>query len=229
MITLPLTRSATVIRLSGRSLMIARSLWLLVCLTATLTFLFALPFRWAVLTHPSPTNLANLTALGLTPTFFAAYSVFWEIVIAAPYVIVGFLIFWRCGEERIALLTALMLIVFGVGSGTLTPTIRALLGLHPAIDFLQHTFEFIAWYSYALFFYLFPNGRFVPGWTRWAAIAYLPITVLWNSPPIRLWPAHPPTWLSVPFNFGNGGHGYSAKCIAIGAPPTSSNASKLNG
>lgn len=60
---------AAVIRLSGRPLVVARSLWLIVAVAATLAFLVALPFRWALLTHPSPTNLANLTALGLSPTF----------------------------------------------------------------------------------------------------------------------------------------------------------------
>ncbi len=200
MSALPITYNTTIIRMSGRSLVIARSLWLVVCLAATLTFLFALPFRWTLLTHPSPTNLANLTALGLTPTFFAAYSVFWEIVIAVPNIIVGFVIFWRCGEERIALLTSLMLIVFGVGSGTLTPTIRALGSLHPAIDFLQRIFEFLAWYSFALFFYLFPNGRFVPGWTRWLAIIFLPIFILWNfASDSPFAPLNWPPYLSLPF------------------------------
>ncbi len=200
--SLPLTRRASVnvIRLSGRSLVAARSFWLIVCVTATLAFLIALPFRWALLEHPSPTTLANLTALGLTPTFFAAYSVFWEIVIAAPYVIIGFIIFWRCGEERIALLTSLMLIVFGVGSGTITPTIRALLGLHPALDLLQHTFEFLAWLSFGLFFYLFPNGRFVPSWTRWLAAIWLPTCIVWNyASETPLAPLNWPSWLSVPF------------------------------
>jgi hypothetical protein len=84
-----------------------RSLWLAVCVTATLTFLFALPARWALLAHPSPTNLANLTVLGLTPTFFATYSVFWEIIIGASYAIIGFIIYWRCRDERLALLIAL--------------------------------------------------------------------------------------------------------------------------
>jgi hypothetical protein len=186
--------------LSGRSLVVARALWLIVSASATLTFLFALPFRWVLLTQPSPTNLANLTALGLTPTFLAAYSVFWEIIIAAPNVLVGFLIFRRSGNGRIALLTSLVLVVFGVGSGTLTPTIRALLGLHPALDLLQHGFEFLAWYGLGLFFYLFPTGRFVPGWTRWAAAVYLPITVLWNfASDTPLAPLNGPLVLSVPF------------------------------
>ena len=63
--------STNVIRMSGRTLVIARSMWLVVCVTASITFLFALPYRWTQFTHPSATNIANLTALGIAPTFFA--------------------------------------------------------------------------------------------------------------------------------------------------------------
>ena len=198
---LSLTQSTPdrIVRLSGRPLVVARSLWLAVSVAATLTFLIALPFRWERLTHPSPTNFANLIALGFSPTFFAAYSVFMEIVIAAPYILVGFIIFWRCGEERIALFTSLVLVVFGVGSGTITPTIRSLLGLHPALDLLQHSFEFISWLGFGWFFYLFPNGRFVPTWTRWLAAIWLPTCIVWNYASDTAWaPLNWPLWLSVP-------------------------------
>ena len=172
--TLIQSQTINVIRLSGRTLVVTRSLWLAICVTATLAFLVALPFRWAQLTHPSPTNLSHLNALGIAPTFYAAYMIFWEILIAAPYAIVGSIIFKRCGDERIALLTSLFLVVFGVGSGTFTPTILALLGIHPALDFLQQSFGALSWITFAWFFYLFPTGRFVPGWTRWLAL-------LWTS------------------------------------------------
>src|SRR3990172_329872 len=96
--SLPLAHATptSVIRLSGRALVVARSLWLAISVTATLAFLIALPYRWSTLAHPSPTNLANLAALGIAPTFVASYSIFWEIVIAAPYALVPFIIFNRC-------------------------------------------------------------------------------------------------------------------------------------
>jgi len=189
----------TIVRLSGRTLVVARLLWLVVCASATVTFFIALPFRWALLTHPSPTNLANMTALGISTEFFAAYSIFWELVIAVPYIIVGFIIYWRCGEERIALFTSLVLVVFGVGSGTITPTIRSLLGLHPALDLLQHTFEFLSWLGFGLFFYLFPNGRLIPTWTRWLAVIWGPVCIVWNYfPSSPLAPLNWSAWLFIP-------------------------------
>ncbi|MBI5824525.1 MAG: sensor histidine kinase [Chloroflexi bacterium] len=197
--TLTHSPSVNVIRLSGRALTVARSLWLVVCVTATFTFLVALPFRWIQLTHPSPTNLSNLNALGIAPTFFAAYTMFWEIVIAAPFAIVGFIIFKRCGDERIALLTSLFLVVFGVGSGTITPTIGALVGTHPSFDFLHKSFGALSWITFALFFYLFPTGRFVPGWMRWLALIWTPICTVWNFLPDSPW--NPLNWS--PWLFGS--------------------------
>lgn len=196
-LSIPKSAPTPVPGLSGRTLQFARLAWLLICSSATLAFLAALPARWTLLTNPSSTNTANLAALGLTPTFFAAYSIFWELVMVVPNIIVGLIIFRRCGEQRIALFTSLVLIVFNVANGTLTPTLRALLGIHPALDLLQHMLEFIAWYGFALFFYLFPTGRFVPGWTRWAALLLLPIFLLWNFAEDS--PLAPPNWPQVWF------------------------------
>ncbi len=167
-------------RLGGRTIHIARILWLFVCVSTTITFLFALPSRFDKLLHPSPANLANMMALGITPLQYARFILSWEILIGASYAFVGFLIFFRSRDESIALLAALMLIVFGLGNGTITPTMRSLLGLNPALDLLQHTFEFLAWLSFGVFFYTFPNGYFVPNWTRWTAAIWLPICIVWN-------------------------------------------------
>lgn len=186
-------------RLSERRLLVARSLWLVVGLGATLTFVVALPYRFSALSQPSAANLANLASLGLTPAFYAAFSLTWEIVIAASFALTGLIIFRRCGGERIALLTSLILVVFGVGNGTFTPAIHSLIGVNPVLDLIVRAIEFLAWYGFALFFYLFPDGRFVPGWTRWLAAVQLPVFVLWNfAPETPFAPLNWPAWLFGP-------------------------------
>lgn len=198
---LPVSHSSTETadRLSGRTLQVARFLWLAVAVGATLTFVVAVPYRWAQLAHPSAANLANLTSLGLTPAFYAAFSLTWEILIAGSFALTGFIIFQRCRGERIALLTSVVLVVFGVGNGTFTPAIRSLLSTNGALDLLVHAFESLAWYGFALFFYLFPSGRFVPGWTRWLAAGQLPLVLLWNfAADTPLGPSNWPIWLFVP-------------------------------
>jgi hypothetical protein len=58
--------------------------------------------------------------------------------------------------------------------------------------------NFLGSASFGLFLYLFPNGRFVPGWTRWVAFGWLAWQVPkywfpgWPSPDLNTWPA----WLN---------------------------------
>ena len=61
--SLPLIHSPSVnvIRLSRWTLVVARSLWLAVCVTATPTSLFALSYHWMILVK---TNPARLTIIG---------------------------------------------------------------------------------------------------------------------------------------------------------------------
>lgn len=199
---LPIFRNAAgaAFRLSGRTLTVARSAWLLVSLAAIGVFVLALPLRWASFMHPGPATLTNLNALGLSPTAFAAFSLAWEVVFAGAFALTGFVIFWRCGAEPFALFAAGLMVVLGVANGAIAPATHALLGLHPALDFLIHTFAFIAWCGLALFFYLFPNGRFVPAWTRWLAVAILPIYLLWNYASGPWAPLSWPPWLILPLN-----------------------------
>ena len=64
-----------------------------------------------------------------------------------------------------ALFTSLMLVAFGVGNQTITPTIGALRA-EPGGVFIFATFGFAAWATFSVFWYLFPSGHFVPKWTR---------------------------------------------------------------
>ena len=87
---------------------------------------------------------------------------------------VGVLVFWRRSDDRVALLSALMLVSFGTISfsdsvRTLPPT--AWRWLLVAAYFIGDTLSF-------LFFYLFPDGRFVPRWTRWLAVLLVVVEVV---------------------------------------------------
>ena len=186
-------------RLSGRALLVARSIWLAVGFTAILTFVIAVPHRWAQLVHPSAANLANLASLRLTPEFYAAFSLTFEVLIAGSFALTGFVIFLRCGGERIALFASGVLVVFGLGNGSFTPTIHSLVGTNAILDLLDHALEFGAWYGFALFFYVFPNGHAVPRWARWFAVGQLPLVAVWNfAADTPFAPLNWPIWLFVP-------------------------------
>jgi len=187
-------------RLSGRTLTVARLGGWAFFIIAGSIFVAALPARWAQLTQPSPTTLANLSALHLAPTLYAAYLLALEIVFTGTYLITGLILFLRRADDRMALLAALVLVAFGAGNQTVTPTSESLRGLSPWLDFLLNALITLAWIGFAWFFYLFPNGQFVPGWTRWLAVAWAVIAIPWNfAASTALAPLHWPPWLFASF------------------------------
>jgi hypothetical protein len=82
---------------------------------------------------------------------------------------VAAVIFLRRSDERMALFTSYVLLLFG-GAGA-AGTMRALAEAHPVFSFPTTLLDYVSQVSFGIFFYLFPDGRFVPLWTRWLAVA----------------------------------------------------------
>jgi signal transduction histidine kinase len=87
------------------------------------------------------------------------------------FCVVGAVIFWRRSDDWMALLAASFL-VLQVGEA---PTL-ALAAAHPAWWFPVDLLGVLAVAAFILFFYLFPDGRFVPHWTRWIAVVGVLLT-----------------------------------------------------
>jgi len=117
-----------------------------------------------------------LRDLGLSLDFYAAYAVVHDIVFAAGYVAVAVIIFWRKSDERMAMLASFALLTFGTAG--LANTTYALSIEYASLWWPLSLLDFIAAASFGLFLYLFPDGRFVPGWTRWVVFAW----IAWQLP-----------------------------------------------
>jgi len=166
--------------LRGRWLHIARLVWVVVALLYVGVFVFGMPSEFARLntpcTGPVSCNLMpHLTAqkvqaleeLNLSVNLFAAYFVAVEIVFTAVSAAVGALIFWRRSNDRMALLVSFMLLT----SGAAIPIPLFTLDLSPFWTVSARVVGFLGAASFALFAYAFPDGRFVPRWSRWLALA----------------------------------------------------------
>jgi hypothetical protein len=116
-----------------------------------------------------------LKEIGLSANFYAAYFVALLVVTSLAFAAVGALIFWRKSEDRMALFGAFMLLVFG-GAAFTSDLPQALAAAHPAFWFPVYFLDYVGQVSFTIFFYLFPNGRFVPRWTRWLAVVW---ALLW--------------------------------------------------
>jgi hypothetical protein len=161
-----------------------------------------------------------LEAHGLSVLTWAAYQVTVDVVFFLIWFAVGALIFWLRSDDLMALLVALFLVTFGgsFGSG---PDVLAAASPVWRVPFTL--VETLGSALLLLFLYLFPNGRFVPGWTRWSALVWaagwglamlvwvagwLFGTYLLDSPfDLGRWPA----WLSFAWFAGGLGSGLFAQ------------------
>jgi hypothetical protein len=88
------------------------------------------------------------------------------------YFAVAALIFWHKSDDWMALLIALMLVLIAP-LGTLLNEIVNLVGSIPVLRMLLAVSIYLAFASFLLFCFLFPNGRFVPRWSFWLVAGYL--------------------------------------------------------
>jgi signal transduction histidine kinase len=102
--------------------------------------------------------------IGITVDFFASYYLVVVIADALIYWSVAALILWRKSNDWIGLLTALMLVLLGMQH----------IDLGPVLGLVKPYLGFVCVF---LFFCLFPNGRFVPGFLRWV----LPFFLVWDA------------------------------------------------
>jgi hypothetical protein len=168
--------------LQGRWLLLARAAWVSVGILTVGVFISGLPSEFMRLRTPctdavscvwvprlTAQNARELGEMGLSVDFFAAYFVAIEVSFVAISTAIGVAIFWRKSDDRMALFVSFMLLT--LGAALVVP--YALLDLPLIWRYSAEVVSFIGVASLVLFFYLFPDGRFVPRWTRWLALAWI--------------------------------------------------------
>jgi hypothetical protein len=112
----------------------------------------------------SPTSIRTLHDLGLSVGEYAAYALAFLVTLWLVWSAVGFVIFWRRSDDWMTLLVSLSLVMSTTGTG-ISKSIPVI--VYPVWDPPFQFVSFLATILAVLFFYLFPDGRFVPRWTRW--------------------------------------------------------------
>jgi hypothetical protein len=164
-------------KLHGRWLQVARAAWIIAAILAVGFSIASVPVTYAenqmVCTAGDecpywrlvPKDLEALRELGLSATFYAAYTLATDIVSMLGFWAIGAVIFWRDSDDRVALFCSFMLVMFGA-SFAVDPSAD----IHSVRNLLGTSLSFLGSVSFFAFFYLFPDGRFVPRWTRWPLI-----------------------------------------------------------
>lgn len=193
--------------------------WLVVILTITM-FVLSLPVRYRelVMLAPAQPQVATwqakfvvsvdavqaplqldpvsanaLQQLGLSRRFYAGYIIGFEILFVTVQILIGFLIFWRKPNDRLAIFAALVFVLNGL---FFVPVLTALGRADPAWKSPVISMLVLSSSCALIFCFLFPDGRFVPRWTRlftigwivWMALLMLfPLSLNpWNWPALRL-------------------------------------------
>jgi hypothetical protein len=162
----------------GRLLTVARAGWLAIVVPAYALFIAALPSYFASLHHLYPASAqpftVQLTAADvhrlqtwhLSLDFYAAAMVCSSFLFQMCYAAIGVVLFWRRSGDRAALHAsfALMMLPFAFADVTLQTLPTGWLWLIPVLSALGNA-------SLLSCAYVFPDGQFVPRWSRWLALA----------------------------------------------------------
>ncbi len=160
--------------LSGGRLFLARSLWVGVVSLTALIFAASVPVHLADLTRTcatepcvagqlAPEEVRALGDLGVSIDAYTAYVLALDFVVALGFCAVGAVIFWRKSREPGALFVSFALMVFGL---TWPDTFDSAM-YHPVWGDVARFLTQLGLSSLFAFFFVFPDGRFVPRWSRW--------------------------------------------------------------
>lgn len=200
-------------RLSGTRLLIARSVWIVLMLLFCGFYLAALLVYYVRLHGFQQGVYAHLIS---TPAIVSGYDIITSLYLRAVgettltlitllspcWFAVSLLIFWRRSDDWMALYISLFLVMLATNLSPALSVLSYVVGFTSLPGICLTLLHLLAWSSAAFFFALFPDGRFVPGWTRWLIVAYLvwqvPFCLPSNAPFSIV--RSPPGWSPCSFN-----------------------------
>jgi hypothetical protein len=166
-------------RLHGRWLILAWAAWVVLSSGTLLAFAFSLPVYLTLLQtvctgtgcvpgQRAQGTEATLHGLGLSFSSYLAFILVLTLVSMLLACTISGLLAWRKPTDWLALLVALMLIMFGTVNVTYALELSHSTWYFPALLLNILTFATVF-----LVYSLVPTGHFVPRWTRWLVPAWL--------------------------------------------------------
>jgi len=159
-------------RLHGHWLILARMAWIAIFILTLVVF------------------CANLIigSYGLATTILL-------VAVTSVYFVVSLVLFWHKSSDRFILLMSLGLVV--LGGVFIQPFPNALIQWNWVWAFPISFLEFLAGVT-LISGYTFPNGHFVPRWTRWLALGWVAVSLVTNLPVSFPGAFYPWNWWSSP-------------------------------
>ena len=191
----PVSRKQRAARRTTAGTTLARIAWVAVALLTVGVFALSLPdyfTQMRAICPAAPCVNGQLSAIqaqalgriGISLGDYAAAFVALNVISSAFWLLIAVLLIWRGAADRMTLFTAFMLVLFGVARFPDAPA--ALAALHPDWRVPVMALRYVGSACLSFFCYLFPDGRFVPRWTRWVGLAWIVPQI-----PEFFWPGSP--------------------------------------
>jgi hypothetical protein len=188
------TQAESDTRLHGRMLLLARTVWIVVVLLALLLLALSAAVK---LKEPlnygctkvrscnpielSAEDVAFIQEPGLASQRFGQLWIMMRLAWNLSFLIAALLIFWQRSDDWLALLMSMTLAL--LGGVAFSSANAVLLSTRPELTTWGKALEACAYAGVILLLLMFPNGRFVPSWTRWALLPFpLAVTLLTFGP-----------------------------------------------
>ena len=215
------SRSAEGTRLHGRRLVLARVVWVAVVVFTLSIFIASLPAYFAQLQtvcvgdtciyaygQLTPGTAQALQNLGLSTGGYAVSILALAIASALVFFGVACVLFWRRSDDWMAMFVSLFFVIIGVNFSVQA---QATLATNVQMAwYWSHTVLIgLGWVSLSLLLYLFPDGRFVPRWTRLLAVFVVASNLFLDVSPVPI--STLPPWMLGAIFLVNGGSGVVAQ------------------
>jgi hypothetical protein len=157
-----------------------RTLWVVVALATLLLVILSIKPRYQQLSNVTPNpvipngqllpiEIQALAEIGVSIEFYAGWITFLEGVTAIEFLLLGMAVFLIRSKEWMPLIFALGTV--GLGAYT-SPLTSPLDDLTPTLKAVTLSMRAIMFSSLIVAFLLFPNGRFIPSWTKGLAVVW---------------------------------------------------------
>jgi hypothetical protein len=162
--------------LCGPLLHLMRAGWMLIILLTFGLFIFSIPLALAHLANMPLPDRAWFDAYDLPVGLYIYFFLALDILTLLGFSIPAMLIFFSKSTDWMAALVSVALITFGA---TVTNSLGAIDLGHPGLGKLALLVRGMGIASTLFVLYLFPDGRFIPRWTRPLAVMWIFWLVAW--------------------------------------------------
>ena len=174
-------------RLTGAPLALARGAWIALTLVSVGLQVAAMPLAYHQISTPhtgpqcadaylSAAQFGALHAAGVSSAFYARWIIAVQCYSTLVFVGVAALLFWLRSDNRMALLAATALVLMGTSLND-QHGLGAACALRPTWPAAALLFQLLgALPLVVVLFFVFPSGKWVPRWSPWLVLCYIPIT-----------------------------------------------------